>query len=207
MLNQILCSLFLICADVQSPAIDVLSADDGLPQWSQVAPHAAPIIQRWEGTGPVENCRQSTRGVCYRAYLDTIAEPDVPTIGHGQTRLFNVDGSVRRYVRMGDLLTAEDADLQFSIGLQVQYWRPYRRCLDVSGIDPRTEASFVSLTWNIGTGGVCRSTALRRLNGGDLAGACEAMTWWNRAGGRVVRGLVNRRADEKRLCLQGWVRA
>jgi lysozyme len=207
MLSNILCSLFLICADVQSPAIDILSADDGLPTWSQVTPHATPIIQRWEGTGPVENCGQSSRGICYRAYLDTIAEPDVPTIGHGQTRLFNADGSVRRAVRMGDLLTAEEADRQFSIGLQVQYWQPYRRCLDVSGIDPRTEASFVSLTWNIGTGGVCRSTALRRLNGGDLAGACEAMTWWNRAGGRVVRGLVNRRADEKRLCLQGWVRA
>jgi lysozyme len=207
MLSQILCSLFLICADVQSPAINILSADDGLPRWAQTEVHAVPIIQRWEGTGPTRSCSQSGQGMCYVAYLDTIAEPDVPTIGHGMTRLFNADGSVRRYVRMGDVITFEEGDRQFAIGLQVQYWRPYRRCLDVSGIDPRTEASFVSLTWNIGTGGVCRSTALRRLNEGDLAGACEAMTWWNRAGGRVVRGLVNRRADEKRLCLEGWVRA
>lgn len=203
MLSNLLCSLFLICGDVSAPVL----APDGLPSWSQTSNFASPIIQKWEGTGPVENCSQSSRGICYRAYLDTIAEPDVPTIGHGQTRLFNADGSVRRYVRMGDLLTAEEADRQFSIGLQVQYWRPYRRCLDVSGVAPETDASFTSLTWNIGIGGVCRSTALRRLNEGNLAAACEALTWWNRAGGRVVRGLVNRRADEKRLCLIGWVRA
>lgn len=202
MLSDLLCALFLICADTPAPAV----APDGLPSWQATSQHATPIIQRWEGTGPVESCSASARGICYRAYLDTIAEPDVPTIGHGQTRLFNADGSVRRAVRMGDLLTAEEADRQFSIGLQVQYWRPYRRCLDVSGIAPQTDASFTSLTWNIGTGGVCRSTALRRLNAGNLTAACEALTWWNRAGGRVVRGLVNRRADEQRLCLSGWVR-
>lgn len=203
MLSDLLCRLLLICTfDAPVPA-----APDGLPAWSQTEEYATPIIQRWEGTGPVERCSQSARGICYRAYLDEIAEPDVPTIGHGQTRLFNANGSVLRPVRMGDLLTAEEADRQFAIGLQVQYWGPYRRALVVSGIAPQTDAAFVSLTWNIGTGGVSRSTALRRLNEGNLAAACEALTWWNRAGGRVVRGLVNRRADEKRLCLQGWVRA
>jgi hypothetical protein len=56
MLSQILCSIFLICADVQSPAINILSADDGLPRWAQTEVHAVPIIQRWEGTGPVRSC-------------------------------------------------------------------------------------------------------------------------------------------------------
>jgi len=48
-----------------------------------------------------------------------------------------------------------------------------------------------------------RSTALRRLNAGDISGACEALTWFDRAGGRVIRGLQNRRADEYRLCMEG----
>jgi lysozyme len=146
---------------------------------------------------------RESSGVCYRAYLDTIAEPDVPTIGHGQTRLFNPDGSVRRPVRMGDFLTREEADRQFAVGLRVQYWQPYRSCLTTEALAAQTDAAFTSLTWNIGTGGVCRSTALRRLNAGDIAGGCEALTWWNRAGGRVVRGLTNRRADEYRLCMEG----
>ena len=195
-MSGLLCALFLICSTATAPT-------GGLPSWSQTEPHATPIIQRWEGTGPVENCSASRRGICYRAYLDTIAEPDVPTIGHGQTRLFRSDGSVLRAVQMGDLLTAEEADRQFAIGLQVQYWTPYRRCLTATSVAPQTDAAFTSLTWNIGTGGICRSTALRRLNAGDVVGGCNAMAMWNQAGGRAVRGLVNRRADETRLCLEG----
>lgn len=195
MIWPIICTLFAACGSSPSAT--------GLPSWQQTERHATPIIQRWEGTGPQESCTASASGICYRAYLDTIAEPDVPTIGHGQTRLFNADGSVRRAVRMGDRLTAEEADRQFAIGLQVQYWEPYRACLQTGVIAPQTDAAMTSLTWNIGTGGICRSTALRRLNAGDVAGACEALTWWNRAGGRVIRGLVNRRADEHRLCMLG----
>ena len=195
MIGSILCSLFAICG--------VGPAASGLPSWDQTQVHAVPIIQQWEGTGPQEACSASPSGICYRAYLDTIAEPDVPTIGHGQTRLFNPDGSVRRPVRMGDVLTREEADRQFAVGLRVQYWQPYRSCLTAEALAPQTDAAFTSLTWNIGTGGVCRSTALRRLNAGDVAGACQAIGMWNRAGGRVIRGLVNRRADETRLCMEG----
>lgn len=175
----------------------------GLPSWTETSAFAVPLIQRWEGTGPVERCSASASGTCYRAYLDTIAEPDVPTVGHGQTRLFNADGSVQRAVRMGDLLTREEADRQFAVGLRVQYWQPYRACVTATRLAAETDAAFTSLTWNIGTGGVCRSTALARLNRGDVRGACEALTWWNRAGGAVVRGLVNRRSDEHAVCMRG----
>ncbi len=43
----------------------------------------------------------------------------------------------------------------------------------------------------------------RRLNAGDIRGACDALLAWNKAGGRVVQGLTNRRQDERRLCLEG----
>ncbi|MBF9042936.1 glycoside hydrolase family protein [Rhodobacterales bacterium HKCCE4037] len=198
MLEAILCSLLLICGGPSPSAYN-----GGLPSYEQTASYAVPIIQRWEGTGPQVACGRSASGVCYQAYLDTIAEPDVPTIGHGQTLLFRSDGSLDRPVRMGDVLTAEEAHRQFSIGLRVQYWMPYRDCLTADSVAPQTDGAFLSLTWNIGRGAVCGSTALRRLNAGDIRGACEALTWWNRAGGRVVRGLVNRRADEHRLCLEG----
>lgn len=59
------------------------------------------------------------------------------------------------------------------------------------------------LTYNIGVGGYCGSTVARRFNAGDLRGGCDAFRMWNRAGGRVVKGLVNRREYERRLCLTG----
>ena len=46
-------------------------------------------------------------------------------------------------------------------------------------------------------------TIARRLNTGNIRGGCEAIGWWNKAGGRVIRGLANRRADEVALCLRG----
>lgn len=65
---------------------------------------------------------------------------------------------------------------------------------------PHQLAAAVSLAYNIGTGGYCRSTVARRFNAGDFAGACDAFLMWNKAGGRVVRGLVNRRRAERAMC-------
>jgi lysozyme len=61
--------------------------------------------------------------------------------------------------------------------------------------------AFVSLTYNIGVGGFCHSSLPRLINAGDIRAACNALPAFNRAGGRVVQGLVNRRAAEQRLCL------
>lgn len=60
-----------------------------------------------------------------------------------------------------------------------------------------------SLAYNIGQANYARSTARRLWNAGDLKGGCNALLRWNRAGGRVVRGLVNRRAAEYRVCMAG----
>lgn len=68
---------------------------------------------------------------------------------------------------------------------------------------PYQWAAATSLSYNIGKAGYSRSTAAKRFESGNWAGGCEAMTWYNRAGGKVVRGLVNRRRDEYRLCMTG----
>lgn len=61
----------------------------------------------------------------------------------------------------------------------------------------------VSLAYNIGPNGFCKSTAARRFNAGRWAQGCDAFAMWNRAGGKVVRGLVNRRAREITICKKG----
>lgn len=66
---------------------------------------------------------------------------------------------------------------------------------------PRFAAT--SLAYNVGVGAYCSSTARKRFNRGDIWGGCDAITWWNRAGGRVVRGLVLRRAREAKVCKEG----
>ncbi len=61
--------------------------------------------------------------------------------------------------------------------------------------------ALVSLDYNIGDGGLEKSTVLRRLNGGDYAGAAHAFSMWNKSGGVVVPGLVSRRGKEAALFL------
>ncbi len=56
--------------------------------------------------------------------------------------------------------------------------------------------AMVSFAYNIGRNGFAGSTALARLNSGNIAGVPEAMSWWNKSGGRVNQGLINRRNAE-----------
>lgn len=63
-------------------------------------------------------------------------------------------------------------------------------------------AAATSLAYNIGTGAYCGSTVDRRFDAGQWAAACDAFLMWNKAGGRVVAGLANRRAAERALCLK-----
>ncbi len=73
---------------------------------------------------------------------------------------------------------------------------------------PLTQPQFdalVSFVYNVGVGAFRRSTLLRLLNAGDYAGAAGQFPLWRNAGGRVVQGLVNRRAAEVALFAGGGV--
>ncbi|WP_416065430.1 lysozyme [Rhizobium sp. ZK1] len=65
------------------------------------------------------------------------------------------------------------------------------------------DTAYTSLAFNVGIGTAGNSTAVRRLNAGQIAAGCEAITWFNKDGGRVIRGLFERRKEEKALCLMG----
>ena len=64
--------------------------------------------------------------------------------------------------------------------------------------------AFVSLNYNIGPGNFRRSSARRYANLGAHGRVPERIKLWNRAGGRVVRGLVLRRQSEADLYAEGW---
>lgn len=67
---------------------------------------------------------------------------------------------------------------------------------------PLTQNQFDALTsfsFNVGEGAFRKSTLLRKLNAGDYAGAAAEFPKWNKAGGKVLKGLVRRRAEEAAL--------
>lgn len=141
---------------------------------------ALPLIAQWEGKRN-------------EAYLDIVG---VPTICYGSTRGVEL-GDYKSDQECLDLL--KDEVLEYREGLHKYFTRETKK----ERLPPKRDAAFVSLAYNVGISGAGNSTATRRLNKGNIKGACTALTWWNRAGGRVVRGLVNRRTQEYELCMEG----
>lgn len=60
-------------------------------------------------------------------------------------------------------------------------------------------AALTSLAYNIGITGFSKSTVLKRHNVGDYEAAARAFSMWNKASGKVLPGLVRRRAAEAAL--------
>ena len=59
--------------------------------------------------------------------------------------------------------------------------------------------ALVSFSFNVGLGTLQRSTLRAKFNRGDIAGAADEFLKYTRAGPRVLKGLVNRRNDERAL--------
>jgi lysozyme len=114
---------------------------------------------------------------------------DVPTIGFGST------GGVK----MGDKTDPIRALQRLLDEVDSVYAQGVRNCITVPMYQHEFSAS-VSLTYNIGVKAFCGSTVAKRFNAGDYAGACAAFDMWNKQGGRVLPGLVKRRAEERAVC-------
>lgn len=129
-------------------------------------------------------------GLSTKAYKDPVG---VVTICYGVT---NHD----RPVRMGDTYSKEECQRMLGEDL-LKYKAMMEKCIRVS-MPPHRTAAMVSFTYNVGQGNLCKSTVARKMNAGDVRGACDALLMWNKAGGRVLKGLDNRRKAERTLCLR-----
>ncbi|WP_407122729.1 glycoside hydrolase family protein [Bradyrhizobium sp. STM 3561] len=88
-------------------------------------------------------------------------------------------------------------------------------CIKVD-VPDSVRAAMITTSYNAGTAAVCRSPMVAKINAGDFRGACAALLtskiidgklvytgWYIRAQGKVVKGLINRRRDDQRMCFSG----
>jgi len=59
--------------------------------------------------------------------------------------------------------------------------------------------ALVSFSFNLGLGTLQRSPVRQKINRGDFKGAAKVLLQYNKAGGKVLKGLDLRRKDEARL--------
>jgi len=74
-----------------------------------------------------------------------------------------------------------------------------RLCPD--GLTAGRLGALTSFAFNVGLGNLQRSSLRMKHNRGDYEGAAEAFLDWTKAGGKVLKGLVSRRNDERALYL------
>jgi lysozyme len=131
-------------------------------------------------------------GVRTVAYKDSAG---IPTICMGETL----------GVQMGDTATEGECDAMLNNRLP-EYAAGIDRCLPPD-LPDKVYVAFLSAAYNIGINAFCNSSMARRANEGKLYQACNALLLWVKttiAGVKVrLPGLVNRREQERALCLEG----
>ncbi len=111
----------------------------------------------------------------------------VVTIGYGSTG---------PHVKMGFTITETEAEALLREDLE----RFERGVVAMAGkITPGQFSALVALAFNIGLGAFGTSTLLKKHLAGDYAVAAEQFSRWTRGGGRILPGLVKRRAAERAL--------
>lgn len=134
---------------------------------------AAILVQKWEG-------------VRYEPYVDAVG---VLTACYGHTGPDVIKDRKYTKAECDALLTQDIAEANADV----------KRCIPVPLL-PQIEAALTSATFNIGSRVVCGSTLQERALANDWPGACAQLDRWKFGGGRVLRGLELRRADERALC-------
>ena len=126
------------------------------------------------------------------AYQDIVG---IWTIGYGTTAGADV-GVKPAY---GMTITQERAEDLLRLG--VDKFAATVDAMITTSVNANEFGACVSLAYNIGPNAFAKSTVLRELNVGHKDKAAAAFRMWNKAGGEVIKGLVNRREAEIKLFL------
>ena len=127
---------------------------------------------------------KSFEGLRLQAYQDSVG---VWTIGYGTTR----------GVKSGMKISKEQADRMLLN--DVQRFEPEVRRLVTAPLNQNQWDALMSFTYNLGCGVFRKSAMLRLFNTGYAGAAAEQFARWILGGGKVLAGLVSRRAAERAL--------
>jgi len=127
-------------------------------------------------------------GVKLAPYLDSVK---IWTVCRGETQIL-----MRVYTR-------QECDAIYRRRFRDDYMIPIYRCVPQLADRPKIWGASGSLAYNIGVTAFCRSSAARFFGARQWAAGCDTFPRWNKAGGRVIRGLSNRRIDERQVCIAG----
>jgi len=104
-------------------------------------------------------------------------------------------------VKEGDVWTQERADVTLERRVAYFLLGVVKSCPQLHLEPPSRIAACTSLAYNIGLTAFAASTVCARTKRCDFEGAANAFLLWNKAGGKVMRGLTLRRERERAVYL------
>lgn len=105
-------------------------------------------------------------------------------------------GSTGGHVKPGMTITAEQAEALLKSDLR-RFEEAVARL--APGSTDNQFSALVSFAFNVGIDALKQSTLLKLHKAGDYEGAAEQFARWNKGGGKILPGLVKRRAAEADL--------
>ena len=101
---------------------------------------------------------------------------------------------------MGDTITQEQAEEM--LVEELNEYEGYINNMVTVELNQNQYDAMVSWVYNLGGGNLKASTLLRVLNQGEFDGVPAQIKRWNKAGGKVLEGLIRRR-DAEALLFEG----
>lgn len=163
---------------------------------------------------------KQSEGLSLRSYPDPCSPLSIELSKHGILQKF-IDGKLElppylaklsgepytamygetKCVKQGQVYTIEEANSRLEARVMEFMQGVVKASPRLLKASAEKLAAITSLAYNIGLSAYADSTACKRIAVEDWVGAAEAITWFNKAGGKVIQGLVNRRKIEKDLFL------
>lgn len=141
-----------------------------------------------------ESCMRRVADGRFAPYL---CPANVPTVGWGSTRY--PDG--RRVTMKDTAITQQQADTYLEHEV-TDNERSFDR-LTTRAVPSLSRGAIVSFIYNCGSGAYQASNLRKAINAGNWSGVPGELAKWRMAGGRVLAGLVRRRAREADLFMKG----
>jgi lysozyme len=136
---------------------------------------AVPVVKHFEGEVLV-------------TYLDPVS---IPTVCVGETD---------KQIVLMKQLTSEQCTAVLGASLMA-HGQDMAQCID-KPLKPHEAAAVLSWGFNVGADKACKSTLVRRINAGETGLQwCPELKRWDKAGGKVLKGLTRRREAEYQMCI------
>lgn len=142
--------------------------------------------------------KTSQNGVTVMHYFESCKLTAYPDPGSADGNPWTIGwGSTGPGIAKGTLWTQAQADARFIDDL-TKFEQGVAAVVSVPVSQGQFDA-LVSFAYNLGLGSLRSSTLLKLLNGLDYNGARDQFSRWNKNDGKVMKGLVRRRAAEVAL--------